>query len=133
MSMTMRYEGTDKLEVFLGNLEIDCKMVGEDIQRESAKVIKARVVGELNRIRSNINRDGYKHMADDVQIRKVKDKFGDSITRVSGGKKTGTKWHLVNDGTYGGQNATHFIDNALKNAEPELEAIIDMALSKVGD
>lgn len=130
----MRYEGTDKLEVFLGRFEIDCKMAGEAIQRESAEIIKARVVGQLNRLRTKTNRPDYKHMADDVQIRTVKDEFGETTTRVQGGAKTGTKWHLVNDGTYRNKDkATHFMDNALKEAETELQSVIDKELSKVGD
>lgn len=132
MSMSMRYEGTDKLEVFLGNLEIECKMAGEDIQRESAKVIKAKVVGQLNKVRTTNRKENHKHMADDVSIRTVKDEFGGKVTKVQGGKKTGSLWHIVNDGNYG-TNGNHFMDKALKEAEPEIQAIIDAGLSKVGD
>lgn len=132
MSMQIRQDESDKLEVFLGKFEIGCKMAGEAIQREAAKVIKARVVGQLNRIRIKTNRADYRHMADDVQIRTVKDRFGETTTRVQGGAKTGTKWHLVNDGTYRSK-ATHFMDRALKEAETELQSVIDKELSKVGD
>lgn len=132
MSMSMRYDDTDKLEVFLGKLEIECKMAGENIQRESAKVIKARVVGQLNSVRTTGNKDNYKHMAEDVIVRTVKDEFGGQVTKVQGGKATGSLWHIVNDGNYG-KNGNHFMDKALQEAEQEIQAIIDAGLSKVGD
>ena len=139
MSISMRYEDTDKLEVFLGKLETDCKAAGEEISRKSAEVIKARMVDQLSKLKTNTNtrsrsrKDSlnYKHMADDVQIRTVKDEFGGSVVKVQGGKKTGTLWHLVNDGTYR-SNATHFMDKGIHEAEAEVEKIIDEGLSKVG-
>lgn len=141
MSLSMNYIDSDKLEVFLGKLETDCKSVGDQIQEKSAEIIKARIVGQLDKIRSSPgvtknrsskNQARYKHMADDVKITKRKDEFGERTVRVQGGKKTGTLWHLVNDGTYR-SNATHFMDKALQEAEPEIQAIIDAGLSKVGD
>lgn len=131
MSFGFRYEDTDKLEVFLGNLETDCRIVGETIQNESAKVIKARVVGQLDKLRTKTNKADYKHMADDVIIRTVRDQYGDMVVRVRGGGKTGTLWHIVNDGTYR-SNATHFMDKALSESESEIENIIDTQISKRG-
>lgn len=132
MSLSMNYIDTDKLEVFLGKLETDCKAIGDQIQERSAEVIKVRIVGHLNRLRTTNSKSNYKHMADDVQITNKKDEFGERTIRVQGGKKTGTLWHLVNDGTYK-SNATHFMDKAMQEAEPEIQAIIDAGLSKVGD
>ena len=128
----MRYEDTDKLEVFLGKLETDCSIAGETIRREGAKIIKTKVIGELNRLRSKTNKVDYTHMADDVRISTRKDQYGDSVTRIQGGRKTGTKWHLVNDGTYK-TNATHFMDRAINESEAELQSVIDSELSRVGD
>lgn len=140
MGFDWRYEDSDKLEVFLGNLETDCQQAGERIQKKSGEIIKAKMVSQLNRIRtsytapsrSNKNPSPYKHMADDVTIRTVKDGWGDTVVKVSGGKKTGTLWHIVNDGTYRSR-ATHFMDKGMAEAEPEVLAIIDAELSKVGD
>lgn len=132
MSMSMRYEDTDKLSVFLGNLETDCKKAGMEINRKSGVVVKERVSGQLNRIRSSKNGPNHKHMADDVIMRTVKDSFGDEVVRVRGGTKTGTLWHIVNDGTYRSK-AHHFMDKALKEAEPEMLAIIDSELLRVGE
>ena len=132
MSLSMNYTDSDKLELFLGRLETDYKMAGEEIQKESAKIIKARVVGQLNRLRTKTKDANHKHMADDVSIRTVKDSFGDKVTKIQGGKKTGTLWHIVNDGNYN-TGATHFMDKALQEAEQEIQAIIDAELSKVGD
>ena len=132
MRFNMRYEDTDKLEVFLGKLETDCSIAGETIRREGAKIIKTKVIGELNRLRSKTNKLDYTHMADDVRISTRKDQYGDSVTRIQGGRKTGTKWHLVNDGTYK-TNATHFMDRAINESEAELQSVIDSELSRVGD
>lgn len=132
MSFSMNYVDSDKLEVFLGKLETDSKAIGDEIQEKSAVVIKAKIVGNLNRIRTTNSKSDYKHMADEVQITNKKDEFGERTTRVQGGKHTGSLWHLVNDGTYK-SNATHFMDKAMAEAEPEIQAIIDAGLSKVGD
>lgn len=132
MGFSMRYEDSDKLEAYLGSIETDCEKAGETVRKEGSKIIKAKAIGELNRLRSKNNKAGHTHMADDVIISTRKDKWGDSITRIQGGKKTGTLWHLVNDGTYNA-NATHFMDKTIKSAESELNSMVDKAVEKIGD
>ena len=132
MSVKLRYEDSDKLEVILGTISRDCENAGLDAQKECAKVVKREVIRRLDSIRTpdEETRQRIKHMADDVQITTTKDKYGDTVVKVRGGKATGTLWHIVNDGTYRSR-ATHFMDLALSNVENELEQIIDEKLRQV--
>jgi HK97 gp10 family phage protein len=126
--MNVKQEG-ESFEVWLNDINKFTDVAQEKILKESATIIKEKAVSELNRIRTNDTeeREQYKHMADDVRIVTGTNKYGGKIVKVQGGK-TGTKWHLVNDGTYGGKGARHFIDNALNQTEFEIDNIIDRVL-----
>lgn len=140
MSMTMKYVDSGKLDVMLGTISRDCEKAGLDAQKEGGKIVKKAVVNRLKGIKTkdgltrrrkkNANTGEYVHMADDVRISTRKDEFGDTVVRVQGGKKTGTLWHIVNDGTYRSR-PTHFMDLALNDVEAELESIVDQQLKKV--
>lgn len=135
MSMKMRYEDSDKLSVYLGELSRNCEKAGLDAQKEGANLVKSEIVRRLQSIRTKDNkaRQRIKHMCDDVQITTKKDEYGDVIVKVQGGKLTGTLWHIVNDGTYRTE-ATHFMDLALNSIEEELEKIVDEKLrGQLGD
>lgn len=103
-----------------------------------ANIIKTRVEGNLKALKkTHYNKHGAKlrrprdiHMADDVVIRSGKDKYGYRYVKVQGGKSTGTLWHIVNDGTFR-NTATHFMDNAMSQAETDIQSIIDEELRKV--
>ena len=108
---------------------------GDRIMKQCASVIKVRVEGNLNSLRT-VDKEGksaHTHMADDVVIKTGKDKYGYRYAKVGGGKRTGTLWHIVNDGTYKNR-ATHFMDNAISQSESEVQAIIDKELRRaLGD
>ncbi len=106
----------------------DADAVGDKVLRKCATVIKANAVKRLTDIKTTETKDT--HMCSDVTIRTGKDKYGYPYAKVGGGKKTGTKWHLVNDGTYRSK-ATHFMDNAIKDSETEVARMIDTELKKV--
>ena len=104
---------------------------GDRIMKQCASVIKVRVEGNLNSLRTK--QSDHTHMADDVTIKTGKDKYGYRYAKVGGGKRTGTLWHIVNDGTYKNR-ATHFMDNAISQSESEVQAIIDQELRRaLGD
>ena len=137
MSMKMRYEDSDRLEVMLGSTVNACGEIGLTIQKRAAKIVKTKVVSKLNELRTKTGREDYKHMADDVQIRTTKDRYGGTVVKVSGGRKTGSLWHIVNDGSYNVRaekrnTATHFMDISLNEVENEIENIIDEELTKAG-
>lgn len=134
MSMKMRFEDTDKLEVVLGSIIKDCENAGLEAQKECAQIAKKAVVRRLEKIKTSQdeNEEIVTHMCNDVQIKTTKDRFGDNIVKLQGGKKTGTLWHLVNDGTYR-SDPTHFMDLALNDAEEDFNNAIEEKLRGVLD
>ncbi len=103
-------------------------MVSDKILKKCATVIKGNTEKRLRSIKTKTIKDV--HMCDDVVVRTGKDTYGYRFAKVGGGKRTGTKWHLVNDGTYV-TDPTHFMDNAIKDSELEIARIIDTELKKV--
>lgn len=97
------------------------------IMKRCASVIQTRVASKLNRLRTG--QSDHAHLADDVVIKTGKDKYGYRYAKVGGGKKTGTLWHIVNDGTYKNK-ATHFMDETIKESETEIQQIIDDELRR---
>jgi HK97 gp10 family phage protein len=68
-------------------------------------------------------------MANDVKVTVKDDKQGFVYAIIRGGKYTGYKWHMVENGT-SHSRAMHFIEKALNNAEDEIENIVDEAIRK---
>ncbi len=112
--------------------------------RNAGKVLKKNVRSTMRR--SNVedaavkippkNYDGsrpYVHMQDDISYKVKKSKAtGGLYVSVGGGKMTGYKWHLVNDGTID-TNPTHFIEQAEARSEAEIEQLIDDMVRSVTD
>lgn len=115
----------DNSKAWINGMVGDMGEAEERILKKSGKAIKGNV--RINLKRSKINCPDYKHMVDDIQESTYKNKYGNKTTRVRGGKKTGRKWHLLNDGTYK-MDATHFMDKALMDSEEEINSIIDEEL-----
>ena len=113
----------------------------KEAMRRIQKVIVEKLKANLPRSDGqNTNYDGskpYVHMRDDIKAT-VKSKDGYAYVLIRGGKLTGYKWHMVNDGTRGPDgsvktHATHFIDKALKQSEADIEAIIDEMIEGIVD
>jgi hypothetical protein len=109
---------------------------------KASKIVKKNVEEELTRHKSDLdteatNYDGtpYIHMKDDVKVSVKDDKEGTVYAIIRGGKYTGYKWHLVNNGHLDRNNntvsATHFIDNALKKSESEVDEMADKLIQEV--
>ena len=132
MGIKMRYEDSDALQVFLNGIEKATEEVEDRYLKRAGQATKDMVKGVLGKLATKNNNIDYKHMKDDVHLNIKKDKFGYKVARVAGGKKTGTKWHLVNDGTYRSE-ATHFMDWTVKMLEEgELESIFEEEMRKAG-
>jgi hypothetical protein len=140
MGMLMRVSGTDEdFGKFMSAIVVDCDVAAVGAVSDIAEVTKKAVVRRLSAARySPIKKDGTQgsrpreiHMADDVIIKKTRDKYGYPVVRVQGGKKTGTLWHILNDGNYG-KEGNHFMDNAIADAESQIDSIVDMAMRKAG-
>jgi HK97 gp10 family phage protein len=79
------------------------------------------------------NYDGslpYVHLVDDVKTSIKDDKAGNVYAMIRGGKFTGYKWHMLENGTTT-TKATHFIEKALKQTESEINSYIDEAIGRV--
>lgn len=99
--------------------------IRKTIISKGVKVIKASVVKNLSR--SEIDNPLYTHMQDDVKTTIKDDGQGDIVGIIHGGKKTGYKWHMLNDGT-SHSKATHFVEKSLKDVESDLDAIVNQAI-----
>ncbi len=106
----------------------DSEKAGENILKKCAVVVKTNATRRLTALKTKEVKET--HMYQDVTVKTGKDIYGYPYCKVGGGKKTGTKWHLVNDGTWC-SDPTHFMDNAIKDSELEVARIIDTELKKV--
>lgn len=104
---------------------------------DAGKILARNVRRNLRGIRSARVDKNHKHMADDVKYTVKKSRnSGDLYLSVRGGKMTGYKWHLLNDGTRNPDGsihtpATHFIDETMRQSEAEINALIDSYIGKV--
>jgi HK97 gp10 family phage protein len=120
----------------IGRIPAEIKSESKKIIKETANIVKKNVIKNLTALGKSdavSNYDGstpYVHMKDDVKTIVRDDKQGAVYAIIKGGKYTGYKWHLVNNGTVKSR-ATHFVDNALKQSEGEFEAMIDNMLKEV--
>ena len=131
--------GSDELTAFLGRIVTDCAEVEKAALGRCAQILKAAVKRNLKRSGDQKPDLGAKgkssrrrpHLADDIQSRIVSDSFGYKRVRVSGGRKTGTIWHIVNDGT-SRSKGTHFMDKSILETEEEIGQVLDEAMRGVG-
>lgn len=88
----------------------------------------ARVVKESlnqNMGRSNIKDSDYVHMQDDILISALKqDSDDDTVREIYGGKKTGYKWHFLNNGT-SNMAGNQFMDRSILETEDQVQDIIE--------
>ena len=118
----------------LENLPKELEAQRGPILKKCSKIIKTNV--ENNLPRSDLgatatNYDGtpYIHMRDDVKITIKDDKAGNVYAVIHGGKKTGFKWHMLENGT-SDTDAIHFIDKAMKQSDSEIDATVDEAIGR---
>ena len=102
----------------------------QEIMEKAGKIIKKNVVDTLPQ--SDMTGSEYKHMKKDVKVTVSgkKKKTGITGVTVHGGKQTGYKWHMLDSGTRNPNGtvhtpATHFVSKSLKEAEPEIETMIN--------
>lgn len=131
MSFKMIYQekSPDTFEVFLRGIVVDSEEAERKMLKKAGEQVKKYVVANLNKHRRTIAKryKGRPAMADDVRISTRKDRFGDLAVKVHGGPRTGTLWHLVNDGTLHAR-PTHFMDDALKSLDEDIDDIWDQVM-----
>lgn len=118
----------DTLEIFLSDIKNDCEVTEAKALKAAGEKVKELVVANLDRHRRIITTryKGRPAMADDVKVSIRTDKYGDKYAKVMGGKKTGTLWHLVNDGNLYSQ-PTHFMDEAMNKLDDNIDDIWEEA------
>lgn len=112
----------------------------KNVMKKIRDVLVEKVKANLPRSSGGTNYDGsnpYVHMKDDIKA-SIKSKNGIVSLIIFGGKKTAHKWHMVNDGTRDSKGrmktaASHFVDKAIIQAEPEIDNIVDELLAEVAD
>lgn len=131
MKFEIKYseEDGDKLNAFIESLAIEAGETETTMLQKGGDKLKGLVETELNKLRRSVGKryKGRPAMADDVRRNIRTNKWGQKSVRISGGKKTGTLWHIVNDGTLH-TRGTHFMDKALQNMDKDIDKIWDETL-----
>lgn len=126
----MRYEESEELEVFLKRIINDSQHAVIDTAKDMAKITKAKAEKRLKDIQraEKLPKSRTVHMYQDVDIfnKPSKDRV-----EVGGKKKTGTLWHIVNDGTYRSR-PTHFIEWTLKDVDKEVDKVFEKNAKRSG-
>ncbi len=123
----------------LDEIRLGFEQMGKSPEKIESAVLKDACEAVADAARKEIKRStkndpGYVHMADDVKVSNLKrDRDGALVRTVGGGKKTGTKWHLLEHGTYGGKGATHFMEKTLDKTEKDVEKIFNNAIETLLD
>ncbi len=116
-------------EVFLKGISAESEEAERKMLKEAGEQVKKYVVANLNKHRRVLAKryKGRPAMADDVRVSTRRDRGGNLVARVQGGKRTGSLWHLVNDGHLHAQ-PTHFMDNALKSLDGDIDDMWDKVM-----
>ncbi len=124
MSFNITTKDNNEFHMYMDSIQKDAEMTENQMLEKSGDILKEFVIAELNKHRRIIAEryKGRPAMADDVRKTIKKNKWGESYVSVRGGKKTGTLWHLVNDGNLY-STPTHFMDNAIAKFDNEIDKI----------
>lgn len=126
MGFSVQYyeDNEDTLEAYLDRLGKDCELTEDEALKKAAEELKANVVRSLNHYRRPlaIRYKGRPAMADDVKISIRREKSGLKVAKVQGGKRTGTLWHIVNDGNLH-SHPLFFMDFALAQLDGNVDAL----------
>lgn len=114
----------DELDIYLSGITDDSEELGLKILKSASEKVKDTIVANLNKHRRVLatRYKGRPAMADDVKVSVRTDKYGEKYAKVMGGSKTGTLWHIVNDGNLHSR-ATHFMDSAMKELDGDIDDI----------
>lgn len=121
MALDMKIkENGDTIEMFLKGIQTDSEELGLNLLKLAGEKAKQLVIANLNKHRRALAVRHRPALADDVKLSIRKDKFGERYAQVSGGKRTGTLWHIVNDGNLYSR-PTHFLDNAMQKLDEAID------------
>lgn len=113
----------DGLEVMLKDIQVSAEVTEREMLKLAGNRAKEEVEKQLNHIkRADANRYGRPALADDVKLSIRKNNWGELTAQIKGGKKTGTLWHLVNEGNLYSR-PTFFLDAAIRNLDNAIDGI----------
>lgn len=136
MEVDLNFEDVfSSLENELRSMSKELNIAKAPIIRKCSQVIKKNV--EKNLPKSDLgatatNYDGtpYVHMRNDVKATVKDDKAGNVYAIIGGGKYSGFKYHMLENGT-SNTEAIHFLDKSMKESDSEIDSIVDDAIREV--
>ena len=132
MGFNITFENDDSLQLYLTEMEKDAEKTEKQILGEAGDELKKYVEENLNMHRRTLEKRYKVAMADDVKKSTKTNKYGEKYVSVHGGKKTGTLWHLVNDGTLH-TFGIHFMNGALARLDGTMDKLWDRILRWLND
>ncbi len=127
MGYNVSYENDDSIQIYLDEITKDAEKAEKEMLQEAGDELKKYAIAELNRHKRVLNNRTRIALADDVKRAIKTDKYGNKYVSVGGGKKTGTLWHIVNDGNLHSM-PTHFMDGALARMDGNIDRLWDKIL-----
>lgn len=126
MSYNITFESDDGLQVYLNDIVKDAEKTERQMLEEAGDQLKEYIETNLNKHRRvlAVRYKGRPAMADDVKRTIRTNKWGRKYVSVRGGKKTGTLWHIVNDGHLHSVGI-HFMDGALARMDGSMDKLWD--------
>ena len=123
MSYNITFEDDDDgLRVYLTDIVKDAEKTEREMLEETGDQLKEYIVANLNKHRRVLKNRHRVAMADDVKKTIRTDKWGRKYVSIRGGKKTGTLWHIVNDGHLHSMGI-HFMDGALARLDGTMDEL----------
>lgn len=121
--------------------DVVLRKIGNVVKKHAVRFLHESGIEERAKSISPGNYDGsrpYVHMKDDVRCKLKKDKYGNRYVSIGGGKYTGYKWHMLDQGHVARDGmtfvpGTNFIGRALNASDGDVEKIIDELVKKVAE
>ena len=115
------------------------RKIGNVVKKNAVRFLYNSDIEQRAKEISPSNYDGsrpYVHMKDDVRFKLRKDKYGNRYVSIGGGKYTGYKWHLLDQGHVARDGrtfvpGTNFIGRAVSASDADVDKVIDEMLKQV--
>lgn len=117
------------------------RKIGSVVKKNAVRFLHESGIENIAKQITPSNYDGsqpYVHMKSDVRFRLKRDKNGNRYVSIGGGKYTGYKWIMLDQGHLARDKATfipgtNFVGRAVSASEGEVKRIIDDMLRKLVD
>lgn len=144
--MNVKIDDASSFKSIIEEIEKIPKLAAEQ-EKQALQEIKKIIVNNVKKAVPSqaedklSNYDGttpYVHIKDDIKATVKQTKDGFSSVTIRGGKYTGYKWHMLDDGTRNPDGtihtaATNFTINAMRASEQEIDRVIDALMENVAN